>query len=330
MAQEALDNLLARGTFRQRLINMFTELYGRTIASTESAPGIMEIATQPETNTGTDDLRAVTPLKLKTKVALRSAKTAAYAIVDDDDQTEIAFDLPSDDNITIDQMYTDYMIGVSNIGAGQLNFVAGTGVTLLGAVSLAGGVVSGAYIRFISATVAYVMSANNVTWGQISSRPTTVAGFVITDTISILNSQFTSVGNVGTGDDTLHTFTVPGGTLATNGQTVTAYAAGTFAATANNKRLRVKWGATTIFDSGALAVTAASSWVLEIRIMRTGAATQRCCVTLTSSDAAITINANYATATETLTSGSALSVTGEATSNNDIVEEIFKVRKEGV
>lgn len=43
------------------------KLAGRT--ATESRTGIAEIATQAETNTGTDDTRIVTPLKLKTNLA---------------------------------------------------------------------------------------------------------------------------------------------------------------------------------------------------------------------------------------------------------------------
>jgi len=43
------------------------KLAGRT--ATESRTGIAEIATQAETNTGTDDARIVTPLKLKTNLA---------------------------------------------------------------------------------------------------------------------------------------------------------------------------------------------------------------------------------------------------------------------
>lgn len=38
-------------------------------ASSETVSGIIEIATQTETNTGTDDVRAVTPLKLQTRLA---------------------------------------------------------------------------------------------------------------------------------------------------------------------------------------------------------------------------------------------------------------------
>lgn len=52
-------------------------------ASSETVSGRIEIATQTETNTGTDDLRAVTPLKFQTRLA-------AYAQPLDSDLTSIA------------------------------------------------------------------------------------------------------------------------------------------------------------------------------------------------------------------------------------------------
>lgn len=52
-------------------------------AASETVAGIMELATQTETNTGTDDLRAVTPLKFQTRMA-------AYAQPLDSDLTSIA------------------------------------------------------------------------------------------------------------------------------------------------------------------------------------------------------------------------------------------------
>jgi hypothetical protein len=58
-------------------------LMGLISASSETASGIIEIATQAETNTGTDDVRAVTPLKLQTRMA-------AYAQPLDSDLTSIA------------------------------------------------------------------------------------------------------------------------------------------------------------------------------------------------------------------------------------------------
>lgn len=44
-------------------------IQGNTIAGTESIAGVVELATQAETNTGTDDVTVVTPLKLATYVA---------------------------------------------------------------------------------------------------------------------------------------------------------------------------------------------------------------------------------------------------------------------
>lgn len=58
-------------------------LMGLLSASSETASGIIEIATQTETNTGTDDARAVTPLKFQTRLA-------AYAQPLDSDLTSIA------------------------------------------------------------------------------------------------------------------------------------------------------------------------------------------------------------------------------------------------
>lgn len=44
-------------------------LQGNVVYASETVAGIIRIATQPETNAGTDDLTAVTPLKLSTYVA---------------------------------------------------------------------------------------------------------------------------------------------------------------------------------------------------------------------------------------------------------------------
>ena len=64
----------AGATFRQTTIN-FTLETGNVVwtsfgtaapSASESTPGIAELATQAETDTGTDDLRIVTPLKLAT------------------------------------------------------------------------------------------------------------------------------------------------------------------------------------------------------------------------------------------------------------------------
>lgn len=144
----------------------------------------------------------------------------------------------------------------------------------------------------------------------------------------VIHTNTTSAGNVGTGDDTIFTYAVPANTLNTNKDALVATAAGTFATSVNSKRLRVKFGATTIFDSGALAITTTADWVLEIEIIRTGAATQKCNVRLNTSSGSLSAYADYSTAAETLSGAVNLVISGEATDDNDIVGEMFKVRWE--
>lgn len=68
------------------LVNAINEVKAGSTAppsSSETVQGVIEIATQTETNTGTDDVRAITPLKLQTRMA-------AYAQPLDSDLTAVA------------------------------------------------------------------------------------------------------------------------------------------------------------------------------------------------------------------------------------------------
>lgn len=298
-------------------------------AASETFQGAAELATQAETNTGTDDARIVTPLKRKVANAQRSDKTGSYTLASTDDQTEITFNSASDAVLTIGTQAAGFMCAVSNIGTGSISFT-GSGVTVSGSTSLPGGTVSGAFIRFTSTTTAYVISGNSVSFNQISNKPTNMAGYGITNGVTVLNVQSTTVGNVGTGDDALHTYAIPAGTLGNNGESLSMVSAGTFATSANNKRLRVKLGTTTIFDSGALAITTASDWTLRVEIIRVSNTSQKNTITLITSSTTLVASTDYSTSSETLSSGLNLVVSGEATADNDVVEELFKVKKEGI
>lgn len=65
--------------------------------------------------------------------------------------------------------------------------------------------------------------------------------------------------------------------------------------------------------------------MLHFEIIRTGATTQKCNATLTTDNATIPVISKYTTASETLSSAVTLKLTGEATSNNDIMEETLQV-----
>lgn len=132
-------------------------------------------------------------------------------------------------------------------------------------------------------------------------------------------------GNVGTGEDDLASFTVPANTLAVNGDSIWFEASGTAANNANAKTLRARFGSsgTSQIFSQALTVNQAGQWVLRGRVIRTGSATQKGYAGLSGNQnntANVVTNLN-----QTLSNAIAIRITGEATSNNDIVLETFVV-----
>lgn len=141
----------------------------------------------------------------------------------------------------------------------------------------------------------------------------------------LLNINTSQVGNVDAGEDNLMTFTVPGGSLGTNGDSVKFEAAGTFAATVANKRIRAYFGSTVLFDTGVLALTLAGDWTMTGRIIRTGSGTEVAIVRINTSQTAMLAFATYTAPTETLSGDLVLKVTAEATNTNDIVQKLMVV-----
>lgn len=141
-----------------------------------------------------------------------------------------------------------------------------------------------------------------------------------------LAAQFADVGNVGAGEDDLHSYSMPGGTLATDGDAI-RYVAAYEAAGApggTTQTVRVKFGATTLVTR---IVAAGTKEVMEAVIWRTGAATQRWVVYRVSSNG--TVASDYGTAAETLSGAVVLKSTGESAggtpANNDIVQHLSLV-----
>jgi hypothetical protein len=140
-----------------------------------------------------------------------------------------------------------------------------------------------------------------------------------------LNVNTTGVGNVGVGEDNLITYSLIGGTLAVDGDSVVVEMGGTFAASLNNKQLKFYFGSTVVLDTGALAITLAGSWFFKMTVTRTGAATQKIMAMLNTSQSAMLANASYVTAAETLSGAVTIKATGTATSNDDVRQEMLAV-----
>jgi hypothetical protein len=275
------------------------------------------------------------------------------------------FDLTTgSSNIAIGNLaVADVVTGNSNIGIGAQTLRLATGSTNIAVGGNAGdnittgsgNLIIGNNIDAQSATVSNQLSIQNIIFGLSNSgtgttpstgfigigepaptRKLEVAGSLavkagastgqIARVGGVLHTNITTTGNVGTGEDTLFSYTIPANVLSTDKDAIVATFTITLAATADDKRLRVKFGSTTIVDNTD-ASTNSGTIVVMLEIIRTGAATQKCSAYIMPS----TNTGNpsyYATASETLSGTVALVVTGEATSNNDIVFQMGKVRWE--
>ena len=145
------------------------------------------------------------------------------------------------------------------------------------------------------------------------------ASFGKQDVATTKQVNTTAVGNVGAGEDTLITYDLPANTLNTNGAGVRITAWGTVANNANGKTLKVYFGATVILTDGITA-GAATRWYVTGLVFRTAVDAQDY-VTYGNDQGATTPDINVGTATEDDGAAITIKCTGEATSDNDIVQE---------
>lgn len=140
----------------------------------------------------------------------------------------------------------------------------------------------------------------------------------------ILKAGVSTVGNVGTGEDDLQTYTLPASTLIATGDSVKIEAQYVIANNANQKRIKLFFGSATLFDTGATGLAVSVSYLInvEARVFKDGSNTQRYTVTYaaTPSSGTAIIGTNYGTATQTDTSTIIIKGTGEtnAASDNDV------------
>lgn len=137
----------------------------------------------------------------------------------------------------------------------------------------------------------------------------------------VLYADTTVTGQVGAGPDVLATYTVPGGTLAVNNQSMWWEAAGTWSAGVTVGVLTFEFGATTVLTITDSPV-GQPAWWARGRVFRTGAATQRAVSFGTSGETASpAISTGSVTPAETLSGSVVFRIRGNSTSatNNDTV-----------
>jgi hypothetical protein len=138
--------------------------------------------------------------------------------------------------------------------------------------------------------------------------------------IYCLYASTTAFGNVGSGEDDLITYSMPGATLAVNLQAVRIRTWGTYADNGNAKKVRLYFGAMVVSEDDGSASNN-GTWVAEAVVIRTGAATQTSSGVMAYRHGGLGQYpvASVKSPTETLSGAITLKTTGAATSDNDIV-----------
>ena len=160
------------------------------------------------------------------------------------------------------------------------------------------------------------------------SKIQTVAGVQTTNSASVggtIYSSITPVGNTAATETDAFAHTMVANTLNTNRDSLEIIAAGTFSATASvDKQIKIKLGATTIFDSGALPIITNVAWHLRCSLVRKDVGNERVITTLLTGDPAQAPIVSFTSPTEGLNGNLGVKLTLTATNANDVVAEFYK------
>ena len=141
-------------------------------------------------------------------------------------------------------------------------------------------------------------------------------GVIISGSTATISTA--TVGNEGTGVDTLMSYELPAGALGGDGKALRILAWGTTANNANTKQIILLFGATAIVSSPAENYTN-EKWWFEAFVVRTSATAQEAFGwTMTGGN---NVRATGSTTpAETMSGAITIKLTGEATASNDIVQ----------
>jgi hypothetical protein len=143
-----------------------------------------------------------------------------------------------------------------------------------------------------------------------------------------LSSQSGAVNNVGAGETTLFTYTVPAGQLSANGQRLKLIATGVHAATANTKLFKLYFGAAVVAMLANAFNSAAGNWWFEAVVTRVGATSQTMWSAFKEWQTASANVASYdprVNGTETLSGTVVAKITGQSASDGHLTGTEFAV-----
>jgi len=95
-----------------------------------------------------------------------------------------------------------------------------------------------------------------------------------------IKRDFSVVNSAGVGPDVLHTFTLPANSLETNGDYLTVWYGGTFAANVRNKAVQAQFDGQNYEAAGVTDIQGAVGWAMAVRIARLSSTSVRVSDTL--------------------------------------------------
>jgi hypothetical protein len=143
--------------------------------------------------------------------------------------------------------------------------------------------------------------------------------------------HFVDAGNSTTTETDLYSDSIPASALNTNGDKLRAIYAGTLVSSATATReIKIYFGGTVIFDTGAVTLGVSGDFVINVEIIRDSSTSVRCAVWANLTGPSTGSYANYATVTGlTLTNAQTLKITGQAAgvgaATNDLVASLGHV-----
>ena len=150
----------------------------------------------------------------------------------------------------------------------------------------------------------------------------------LTGVAKTLFDHYADAGNTGTGEDDLYSDTIVGAQLNKAGDKLEAQYGGVYVSSGTaTRQIKIYFGGTAIFDTGALTLSLSSAWTAYVSIIRVSATVIRYSISFTTEGAAL---AAYTAVGEltglTLGSSNILKITGEAAgvgaATNDIVAKM--------
>lgn len=156
---------------------------------------------------------------------------------------------------------------------------------------------------------------------------------VPSDTITLggqYDQNTSTVGNITTGEDTLHSYTIAANVLANDGDSIDFVFGGAFANNANGKRIRVDVGGTDVIDTGSIAFQA-FQWCIKLTCIRKDSDTLTCMSVSGYGNTAVGTGRAEGQCIEVngldFTANITVTITGEATATDDIRVQGSVVRK---